>query len=111
MLCREVAAPLVPTRLATETEMHEVLAGFGVTGRQLERAPCMGAAIEMPAAVAALRVEVGDELCERAVVQVVATPSRVRMRRGSSPPLSSWLKQFIGPSRGRGGGGEPLAAE
>jgi hypothetical protein len=34
----------------------------------------MGVAIEMPAAVAALWIEVGDELCERAVVQVLAIP-------------------------------------
>ena|SRR5690349_4015003 len=75
MLCREAAAaPLVPTRLPSEMETHEVLAGFGVTGRQLEHAPCMGVASEMPAAVAALRVEVGDELCEHAVVQLLIIP-------------------------------------
>jgi hypothetical protein len=34
----------------------------------------MGVAIEMPAAVAALRVEVDYELCERAVVQGLALP-------------------------------------
>jgi hypothetical protein len=55
-------------------ETREVLAVFGMTGRQLEHAPCTGAAIEMPAAVAALWIKVGDELCERAVVQVLAIP-------------------------------------
>jgi hypothetical protein len=55
-------------------ETRGVLAGFGVTGRKLEHAPCMGVAIEMPAVVAALRVEVDGELCECTLVQVLAIP-------------------------------------
>ena len=67
--------PLVPARSPAEMETWGgVPAGFGVNGRKLAYAPCMGVAIEMPAAVAALRVEVGDELCEHAVVQVLTIP-------------------------------------
>ena len=55
-------------------ETRGVLASFGATGRKLQRARCTGAAIDMPAAVAGLRVEIGDELCERALVQVLVIP-------------------------------------
>jgi hypothetical protein len=72
MLCREAAAPLMPVRSPAEMETREVPAGFGVTGRKLEHAPCMGVAIEMPAAGAALRIEVGDELCEHTLVRGLA---------------------------------------
>jgi hypothetical protein len=92
MLCPEATAPLVLARSLAETETRGVPAGFGVTGRKLERAPRTGAAIEMPAAVAALRVEVGDELCERALVQVLAIPCEDGARL---PPAGILLAEAI----------------
>src|SRR5262249_951183 len=63
----------VPAHSPAEMETWGVHAGFGVTDRKLEHAPCMGVAIEMPAAVAALWIEV-DQLYERALVQVFTIP-------------------------------------
>ena len=57
-----------------------MLSGFGVTGRKLERVPCTGAAIERHAAVAGLRVEVDNELCEPEIVQVLAIAREDGMR-------------------------------
>jgi hypothetical protein len=57
-----------------------VLAGFGLTGRKFECVPRMGAAIERHAAVAGLRVEVDNELCEPEIVQVLAITRKDGMR-------------------------------
>jgi hypothetical protein len=76
-----------------------VLAGFGVTGRKLERVPRTGAAIEMHAAVAGLRVEVDNELCERAIVQMltVAREDGVRLQLAVIL-LAEEIHRFLSPT-------------